>query len=180
MDGRTDGRMEFLPIIQDFVPCWGHCPATLWDFTTSKKQGKGTAEKNRLLLFLSLITLISCIIKKFIMLFCFGSAELCYYGGWDGIITFWGKKICSTAPSEPLAPASQWLVVTLSLHPQQQHMTLRACSWVRSLPEYSFRVQFKKSIASKRWKPRRDESYLGITRTSFSVCPPNRTISLVY
>ena len=36
--------MEFLPIIQDFAPCWGRCPATLCDFTTSKKQGKGTAD----------------------------------------------------------------------------------------------------------------------------------------
>ena len=37
-------RMEFLPILQDFVPCWGCCPATLCDFTTSKRQGKGTAD----------------------------------------------------------------------------------------------------------------------------------------
>ena len=36
--------MEFLPILQDFVPCWGRCPATLLDLTTSKKQGKGTAD----------------------------------------------------------------------------------------------------------------------------------------
>merc|ERR1712035_123638 len=42
--GLTDGRTEFLPILQDFVPCWGRCPATLCDFTTSKKQGKGTAD----------------------------------------------------------------------------------------------------------------------------------------
>ena len=27
--GRTDGRTEFLPILQDFVPCRGRCPATL-------------------------------------------------------------------------------------------------------------------------------------------------------
>ena len=39
-----DGWTEFLPILQDFVPCWGRCPATLWDFTTLKKQGKGTAD----------------------------------------------------------------------------------------------------------------------------------------
>ena len=26
---QTDGRTEFLPILQDFVPCWGRCPATL-------------------------------------------------------------------------------------------------------------------------------------------------------
>ena len=36
--------MEFLFILQDFVPCLGCCPATLWDLTTSKKQGKGTAD----------------------------------------------------------------------------------------------------------------------------------------
>ena len=43
-DGRADGRTEFLPILQDFVPCRGRCPATLCDFTTSKKQGTGTAD----------------------------------------------------------------------------------------------------------------------------------------
>ena len=26
--GQMDGWMEFLPILQDFVPCWGRCPAT--------------------------------------------------------------------------------------------------------------------------------------------------------
>ena len=26
MYGRTDGRTEFLPILQDFVPCRGRCP----------------------------------------------------------------------------------------------------------------------------------------------------------
>ena len=26
MDGRADRCMEFLPILQDFVPCRGHCP----------------------------------------------------------------------------------------------------------------------------------------------------------
>ena len=44
MDGRTDGQTEFLPILQDFVPCWGRSPATLCNITTSKKQGKGTAD----------------------------------------------------------------------------------------------------------------------------------------
>ena len=47
MGGQTDGRMdklEFLPILQDFVPCWGCSPVTLQDLTTSKKQGKGTAD----------------------------------------------------------------------------------------------------------------------------------------
>ena len=39
-----DKQMEFLPILQDFLPCRGRCPATLCDFTTSKKQGKGTAD----------------------------------------------------------------------------------------------------------------------------------------
>ena len=28
MDGRTDGRMENLPILQDFVPYQGPCPVT--------------------------------------------------------------------------------------------------------------------------------------------------------
>ena len=40
-NGWTDGQMEFLPILQDFVPSRGRCPATLWDFITAKKQGKG-------------------------------------------------------------------------------------------------------------------------------------------
>ena len=43
MDRQMDGRREFLSILQDFVPCQGRCPATFWDFTTSKKQGKVTA-----------------------------------------------------------------------------------------------------------------------------------------
>ena len=43
-DGWTDGRMENLPILQDFVPYQGCCPATFCDFTTSKKQGKATAD----------------------------------------------------------------------------------------------------------------------------------------
>ena len=42
--GWTDGRTEFLPILQDFVPSRGRCPATLSDFSTTKKQGKGTAD----------------------------------------------------------------------------------------------------------------------------------------
>ena len=41
-EGQPGG--EFLPILQDFVPSRGRCPATLWDFTKSKKQGKGTAD----------------------------------------------------------------------------------------------------------------------------------------
>ena len=44
MDGHTDGRMEFFPILQDFVRCQGCCPATLCDFTISKKQGKGITD----------------------------------------------------------------------------------------------------------------------------------------
>ena len=43
-DRRTDVRTEFLPILQDFVPCRGRCPAIHRDFTISKKQGKGTAD----------------------------------------------------------------------------------------------------------------------------------------
>ena len=37
-------KTEFLPILQDFVLSQGRCLATLWDFTTSKMQGKGTAD----------------------------------------------------------------------------------------------------------------------------------------
>ena len=44
MDGWIDKQMEFLSILQDFVACQGRCPAFLCDFTTSKKQGKGTAD----------------------------------------------------------------------------------------------------------------------------------------
>ena len=44
MDGRTDGQMEFFPILLDFVPCRGRCPANFCDFTTLDKQGKGTAD----------------------------------------------------------------------------------------------------------------------------------------
>ena len=29
INGQTDGHTEFLPILQDFVPCWGRYPATL-------------------------------------------------------------------------------------------------------------------------------------------------------
>ena len=43
-DRWTDGRTEFLPILQDFVPSRGRCPATLCDFKTAKRQGKGTAD----------------------------------------------------------------------------------------------------------------------------------------
>ena len=43
-DGCTDGRTESLSILQDFISCRGRCPATFCDFTTSKKQGKGTAD----------------------------------------------------------------------------------------------------------------------------------------
>ena len=43
-DVRRDRRTEFLPILQDFVPSRGRCPATSCDFTTSKRQGKGTAD----------------------------------------------------------------------------------------------------------------------------------------
>ena len=41
---QTDRRTEFLPILQDLVPCRGRCRATLLDFRTSKKQGEGTAD----------------------------------------------------------------------------------------------------------------------------------------
>ena len=44
MDKWMDRRTEFLPILQDFVPSRGRCPATLCNFKTAKKQGKGTAD----------------------------------------------------------------------------------------------------------------------------------------
>ena len=43
-DEGMDGRTEFLPILQDFVPSRRRCPATLCDLKTAKKQGKGTAD----------------------------------------------------------------------------------------------------------------------------------------
>merc|ERR1711895_315254 len=49
MDGRTggqtDGRTENLPILQDFVPYQGRCPATA-QFKPKNyiKRGKGTAD----------------------------------------------------------------------------------------------------------------------------------------
>ena len=39
-----DGQTEFLPILEDFLSCGGRCPSTFCNFTTSKKQGKGTAD----------------------------------------------------------------------------------------------------------------------------------------
>ena len=44
MDGQTGGHTEFLSILQDFVPSQGCCRATLCNFKTAKKQGKGTAD----------------------------------------------------------------------------------------------------------------------------------------
>ena len=44
MDVWTDGKIEFLSILQGFFPAWGRYPATLCDFTTLKKQGKGTID----------------------------------------------------------------------------------------------------------------------------------------
>ena len=38
--GQTYGWTKFLPILQDFVPCWARGPATFREFVTSKKQGK--------------------------------------------------------------------------------------------------------------------------------------------
>ena len=43
--GRTDGRTENLPILQDFVPYRGRCPAKAQlQPKNSIKQGKGTAD----------------------------------------------------------------------------------------------------------------------------------------
>ena len=45
MDGWTDERTENLPILQDFVPYRGHCPATAQlQPENRKKWGKGTAD----------------------------------------------------------------------------------------------------------------------------------------
>ena len=45
MDVRTYGRTENLPILQDFVPYRGRCPATAqFQPKNCIKQGKGTAD----------------------------------------------------------------------------------------------------------------------------------------
>ena len=54
MDGRTNGqtnkRTENLPILQDFVPYWGRCPASQRKIYANKeKQGKGIADHLMLL-----------------------------------------------------------------------------------------------------------------------------------
>ena len=38
-DGQTEARTEFLPILQDFIPCWAHCP--------KKRASVGVGEKQR-------------------------------------------------------------------------------------------------------------------------------------
>ena len=44
-DGQMDGRTENLPILQDFVPYRGHCPATAQLQPKNYiKRGKGTAD----------------------------------------------------------------------------------------------------------------------------------------
>ena len=45
MDRRTDVRTENLPILQDFVPYWGCCPAAAQlQPKNCIKRGKGTAD----------------------------------------------------------------------------------------------------------------------------------------
>ena len=44
MDGRTNERTENLPILQDFVPYWGRCPASPHENKEKEEQGKGTAD----------------------------------------------------------------------------------------------------------------------------------------
>ena len=44
MDRQMYERMENLPILQDFVPYWGRCPASQRKFWANKEQGKGTAD----------------------------------------------------------------------------------------------------------------------------------------
>ena len=43
-DGRTNGRTENLPILQDFVPYRGRCPASPMKTKEKVEQGKGTAD----------------------------------------------------------------------------------------------------------------------------------------
>ena len=45
MDGQTNGRIENLPILQDFVPYWGRCPATpQLQLENRVKRGMGAAD----------------------------------------------------------------------------------------------------------------------------------------
>ena len=44
MDGRMNGRTENLPILQDFVPYRGRCPASPMKTMEKVEQGKGTAD----------------------------------------------------------------------------------------------------------------------------------------
>ena len=41
MDGRTDGQTENLPILQDFVPYWGRCPACPHENQEESRAGQG-------------------------------------------------------------------------------------------------------------------------------------------
>ena len=43
-DVQTNGRTENLPILQDFVPYRGRCPASPLKTKEKVKQGKGTAD----------------------------------------------------------------------------------------------------------------------------------------
>ena len=43
-NGWTDGRTENLPILQDFVPYQGRCPASPHENKEEKEQSKGTAD----------------------------------------------------------------------------------------------------------------------------------------
>ena len=45
MDGRTDVRTENLPILQDFVPYQGCCPASPMKTKEEVERGKGTADR---------------------------------------------------------------------------------------------------------------------------------------
>ena len=45
IDGQMDGRSENLPILQDFIPYWGHSPTTgKLQLENCIKRGKGTAD----------------------------------------------------------------------------------------------------------------------------------------
>ena len=41
MDERTNGQTENLPILQDFVPYWGRCPASPRENQGERRAGQG-------------------------------------------------------------------------------------------------------------------------------------------
>ena len=49
VDGWTDVRREFLPILQQFVPYWGCCPMKIWknEETDSENFGAAAQKENK-------------------------------------------------------------------------------------------------------------------------------------